>query len=271
MALACSACGPGPVPEAASRDGDAGAQELSLERISVLTSLPIFWNESSDIAASLSGDARAHWALAALDGAAGEVLALDTLSALEPGDVGRDVGRDVGGGGDLLVLAQPRALSASENLALDGWVRAGGAVLLFADPMLDAHSIFAPGDPRRPQDVALLSPILARWGLKLFFDPGQDPAERLVELPEGALPVRLSGHFAPVGTGGDSRAGEVRALRENAGRCRIEAQGLLAQCKIGKGQVLLVADAALFDDPVSDGPARTRLLHGLIARIAPGL
>ena len=49
-------------------------------------------------------------------------------------------------------------------------MRGGGRVLLFADPMLTRHSAFALGDRRRPQDVVLLSPILARWRLELQFD-----------------------------------------------------------------------------------------------------
>ena len=65
------------------------------------------------------------------------------------------------------MMIQPRPLSPQENVALDNWVAAGGRLLLFADPALTEDSAFAIGDRRRPQDVVLLSPILARWGLEL--------------------------------------------------------------------------------------------------------
>lgn len=269
LAGCCAACS-----DAASSDEglpaqDGAGQGQSFPQIAVFTSLPIFFGESDDIAASLLDEAPAHWALAALQDLAGEVRPLDTLAGLDRADGAR--------GADVLLLIQPRALSAGENLALDRWVRGGGALVLFADPMLDPHSIFAPGDPRRPRDVALLSPILARWGLELFYDAAQDPAERRVALPEGALPVRLAGHFAPLGTDGGGASGKrgdgapiaAQASGDGAGRCRFEAQGLIARCRIGKGRVLLVADASLFENPVADASGRAGLLQGLIARIAP--
>jgi hypothetical protein len=121
---------------------------------------------------------------------------------------------------------------AEENVALDGWVRAGGKALVFADPMLTQDSVFALGDKRRPQDVVLISPILGRWGLELRFDETQSAGLRK-NAGEGVL-VSLPGQFA-------SRPGGVDA------RCAIGPEGLIARCRIGKGRVLLVADAAVLE------------------------
>ncbi|MEE4453889.1 DUF4350 domain-containing protein [Novosphingobium resinovorum] len=219
--LLLAACGQGAAPR------PPGGEVIGL-----YSSLPIAWNESADIKGLLADDGAPHWALEALR-AQGRVVPLDTLAdargALPLPEDG------------LLVLAQPRPLTAQENVALDAWVRGGGRVLLFVDPMLTGHSLFAPGDPRRPQDIAMLSPILARWGLELEFDEGQPAGKRL----EGSIPVNLPGRFRVLGKSGGAsgKAGDVVA------RCRIEARGLLADCASGKGRVLAMADAAVLENP----------------------
>ena len=138
----------------------------------------------------------------------------------------------------LLVMAQPRALAPQENVALDDWVRRGGRLLLFADPLLTEESAFAFGDRRRPQDVVLLSPILARWGLRLEFDEGQPPGERLADLDGVTLPVNLPGQFQITVPGRG---------------CTLHAAGIAARCRIGKGRVLVLADAALLEKERNSG------------------
>lgn len=215
------------------------------------TSLPILWGESEDIGGFLGGDRQEHWALGPLR-AGSSLKVLDSLSdergalPLAPEDV--------------LVLAQPRPLSPDENVALDDWVNAGGRVLLFADPMLTAHSIFALGDARRPQDIALLSPILGRWGLLLEFDDAQQPGERRVKLAEGVVPVNLPGRFRPA-----ERAGL-------SARCSFEAGGLLADCKVGEGRVVALADAAFLEDSGEPAEAKDRaaVLRTLLRRASKG-
>jgi hypothetical protein len=158
----------------------------------------------------------------------------------------------------VLVLAQPRALTAQENVALDAWVQGGGRVLLFADPMLTAPTRFSPGDPRRPQDVALLSPILARWGLALEFDEAQPAGERRVGLREGALAVNLAGRWRKVGMNG-----------ETVGTCTIEALGLLADCRAGKGRIVALADAAVLENvpEFAENAHRADMFRALLARL----
>ncbi|MFD2135550.1 ABC transporter [Novosphingobium resinovorum] len=179
--LLLAACGQGAVPRPQGE-----------EVIGLYSSLPIAWNESKDIKGLLADDSAPHWALEILR-AQGRAIPLDTLANAQGGLPLPENG--------VLVLAQPRPLTAQENVALDAWVRGGGRVLLFVDPMLTVHSRFGPGDPRRPQDIAMLSPILARWGLQLQFDDTQEAGERL----EGGIPVNLAGRFKPLGKSGAAR------------------------------------------------------------------
>jgi len=219
--------------------------------IGLFTSLPILWRETGDVRELLASDAPPHWAQAVL-AARGALRPLDTL---DTGSVTGKPGTAPLKAGALLVMAQPRPLSPAENVALDRWVRAGGRVLLFADPMLTAHSDFLLGDARRPQDVVLLSPILTRWGLELRFDDEQPAGEHDATIWKITIPVDLPGSFAP---------------RGGARRCTFAGQGLAARCRVGRGEVIAIADAALLDDGVEAealGPRRAALdrLLGLLA------
>ncbi len=219
--------------------GERRASNAQAGPIGLFTTLPILWPEADDIGGLLHGEAQVHWAMRALR-TQGDVRALNTLFADPPPLAGFA----------LLVMAQPRALSPSENVALDDWVRRGGRVLLFADPMLTADTRFSLGDRRRPQDVVLLSPILARWGLRLEFDDAQPAGQRDIAVPGGSLPVNLPGTLAVAGA---------------ASKCRILAGGIAAQCRIGRGGALIIADAALFEPAIGDDARRRgRLLDALI-------
>lgn len=184
-----------------------------------MTTLPLFWVEAAGVDELLQATAAPGWVRETLE----------TSFVLEPLDTLESA---VLGGHDRLVLAQPRALSPAENVALDAWVRGGGRLLLFADPMLTRESRFAFGDKRRPQDVVLLSPILTHWGLALAFDPDQSEAERVVEVTNIAVPVALPGRLSVM----------------PGGQCKITGEGILARCRIGKGSVTVLADAAVLDN-----------------------
>lgn len=226
----------------------AGGRKAPRE-VALFTTLPILWAETPDLAGLLQDDAPPHWALAVLRRGGGQVVPLDTLLRL-PGDR------------RLLVIAQPRPLSPQENVELDRWVRAGGRVLLFADPLLTHHSAYPLGDRRRPQDVVLLSPILARWGLVLQFDEAQPQGEREAEAFGEALPVNLPGRFAQsVGQSGGKSGGKSG--------CDLSGDGLGALCRIGRGRVLALADAALLEsggDPLADA-RRSAALEGLLRQV----
>jgi hypothetical protein len=202
--------------------------------LGLFTSLPIWWGEANDMAARISAPQEPHWARAVLE-EGHRVVLLDTLLKPE-------------GFADL-IMAQPRPLEPQENVALDRWVRGGGHLLLFADPMLTWESRFALGDRRRPQDTVLLSPILGHWGLVLQFDAAQPDTAR--ENAGTGLPVRLAGTLV-ARPGGDAS-------------CRTEQVGLIAECRIGKGRALIVADCAMLE-PAKQTAGRARKLRALMGR-----
>jgi hypothetical protein len=220
--------------------GCANAGHARPSGIGLFTTLPILWPEAHDLKDLLRSDAPPHWALAVLQ-QHGTIKPIDSLLAQLKASPLQNVG--------LLVMAQPRPLSAQENVALDRWIRRGGRLLLFADPMLTEDSAFGIGDRRRPQDIVLLSPILARWGLRLEFDDSALPGEHLIKIPVGTLPVNLPGLVVVF----DPRRG-----------CRSFAAGVGASCRIGKGHVLLLADAALLEKARPIGPEGHRDVLGAL-------
>jgi hypothetical protein len=188
-------------------------------QLGLMGTIPIYWGEAAQFEDHINGAGEAHWARGQLEEQF-ELLPLATLNEASLAPLG------------YLLLAQPRALTPEENVALDGWVRGGGRLLLFADPMMTGHSRFALGDPRRPQDVTLLSPLLTHWNLPLFFDDAQPGEPRMVEVDDVAIPVRLAGRFVP---------------KDEGEGCVFAAEDVLARCRIGEGKVLVLADAAMLD------------------------
>lgn len=208
--------------------------------LGLMGTIPIYWGEAGGFDELIAGKAEPHWARAAL--AADYTLRpLDYLDA------------DSLAGLDYLLLAQPRALSGEENVALDAWVRAGGRLLLFADPMMTGHSRFSIGDRRRPMDVTLLSPILKHWGLTMEFAEDQPFGVRTLDDADLTVPVNLPGRFAPAAA---------------EGTCTLAAESVLARCAIGQGSATILADAAVLDLHEPD-PAAESALRGLV-RLAYG-
>jgi hypothetical protein len=145
-------------------------------------------------------------------------------------------------GARLLLLAQPRWLAPSELVAVDRWVRKGGRALILTDPQLEWPSDLPLGDIRRPPPVGLLKPLLDHWGLKIGARPiglgGWDQGNRRLVLP-------AAGRFIASGR-------DCRVMRFS-----------LADCRIGGGRALLIADADLMRDdvwmaPGPNGDARHR-------------
>lgn len=207
----------------AQRDGSL--PEARRQPLGLFTSLPLLWGEAPGVAELLATPPPPHWAKALLERRY-RLIALDTLHP--PANMA------------LLLVAQPRAFSPDENVALDRFVRRGGRVLLFADPLLTWDSAFTIGDRRRPQGTVLLSPILKRWGLDLRFDESQPSGVREI----AGIPVNLPGTLA---------LSPEQPAPTLATTCRIEAEGLLAKCRIGRGYALIVADAAVLEP---DGQTR---------------
>jgi hypothetical protein len=142
-----------------------------------------------------------------------------------------------------LLMAHPLAQPAEDLVALDAWVRGGGHVLLLADPMLEWPSSRALGDPLRPPPMFMDTGLLAHWGLRLDAPDERGPQER-----------KLDGHKILTDSPG-------RLI----GRCEIEAGGLVARCRIGKGRATIIADADFLDAERLGRPAN---LDALLAELA---
>jgi hypothetical protein len=135
----------------------------------------------------------------------------------------------------VLILAQPRALAPRELVQLDDWVRGGGKLLIFADPALAWESSYPLGDTRRPLFTSLLSPLFAHWGLDLVLPMDGAQANEVRRI--GALSVRMP-------TPGAWQVHDINA----APVCVIGSSMVIAECKIGSGRAVLVADADLLNE-----------------------
>lgn len=114
-------------------------------RIALLSSVPLQWGDA-DIAAIAQGKGQPDPLIARLSDA-GTISFVDSVAQIQAGRP------------DIALLIQPRALSPDEMVRLDKWVRAGGRLLLFADPALQWPSERKIGDPERPLFTSLLSPL----------------------------------------------------------------------------------------------------------------
>lgn len=202
--------------------------------LALMTSLPLVWSEGG-IEADLAKDAAPHPAFARLS-MFYDITPIDDLEVWLPKSK------------HMLLLAQPRAFTPRELVRLDKWVRQGGRVMILADPALQWGSLYPLGDKRRPLFTSMLSPLFAHWGMELVL-PLED------EVPAS---IRKIGVFniRTVTTG------EWLPKTSNAtDRCAILAMGLLADCRIGKGRAVLVADADFLDAAFWEGRGM-RILTG---------
>ena len=203
-------------------------------QLGLMTSLPLVWSEGG-IEADLAKDATAHPAFTRLS-AHFDITPIDDVEAWVPKPK------------QMLLLAQPRAFAPRELIWIDNWVRQGGLVLILADPALQWGSLYPLGDKRRPLFTSMLSPLLAHWGVELVL-PLED---------EGPASMRKIGVFN-IRT---VTPGEWLPKKSNAkSSCAILAKGLLADCQIGKGRAVLVADADFLDAAFWEGRGM-RILTG---------
>lgn len=142
--------------------------------------------------------------------------------------------------GKLLLMAHPPAQTAENLVALDTWVRRGGRVLLLADPLLEWPSARPLGDPLRPSPTFPDTGLLSHWGLRLL-----GPKRR------GRAARQVAGYQVTTVSPGSL-----------IGRCAISADRFVADCRVGKGRAVIVADADFLNVAEVDGP------HNLDALIA---
>ena len=152
----------------------------------------------------------------------------------------------------LLFIIQPQALAPDELVALDDWVRAGGHVLMLADPDLRRSSSLPKGDARQPPSSTLLLPLLAHWGLTLVPDPPGAPL-RMIRSADGLVPAPGSGRWI-----------------SQSPDCMVTA-AVIARCTLGKGVAVSVADAdfAISAKDSATQEAAQRLIDQLLEGLAP--
>lgn len=245
LALAAAGCERAPAAPAAPAAAETGGAR---ERLGLITSLPLYWPLGAGVEEIAAGRAAPPWQRAALE----QDYTLEPLDSLAPipGLGAGAPATDPLAGMERLAVIQPRGLSPEDNVALDRWVRAGGHLLLALDPALTGEYDMALGDPRRPADSALIPAVVARWGLAVRFDEAQADGVAMRTIPGAALPLAL--------------AGEVTITDPKAAACVLLAEGAAARCQVGKGQVTLIADAALFEhrELAGDDDLRLRSLVG---------
>lgn len=194
--------------------------------LGLMSTLPLQWSEGG-IEADLSADAKPHPAYVRLQERY-DVRPLDSFHDLDKRPLA------------LMLLAQPGALAPAELVNLDNWVRGGGRLLILADPALQWGSLYPLGDKRRPLFTSLLSPLFGHWGLELVLPMSDQQAIAIREVDGLNIRTQTLGEWLP-------KPGKVTA------NCQIAAHRLLADCRVGKGRALLLADADLLDSVYWEG------------------
>ena len=192
----------------------------------LLTSLPLVFGEGFDLSSAGSP------ALKALQ----TRYRVAPISVSSPGELAH---------GRLLLMAHPRAQPAEDLVALDAWVRAGGRVLLLADPMLEWPSQRPLGDPTALPPMFMDTGLLGHWGLRL-------------DAPDRRGPVLRSLAGYRILTPSPGRL---------SGKCSISADALVADCQVGRGRAVVVADAD-FLDAGKLGPEARNNLDALLRELA---
>ena len=146
----------------------------------------------------------------------------------------------------LLLMAQPRAQTAEALVDLDAWVRAGGRLLLLADPALDWPSERPLGDRLRPPPGFADTGLLAHWGVALSPPTRRGPVIETV----GARQISYSS------------PGQLSSTD-----CALDGRATIARCAIGRGRVTIIADADLLN-PDEGGAEAAANLDFIMAELA---
>jgi gliding motility-associatede transport system auxiliary component len=147
---------------------------------------------------------------------------LFNLHTLEP--TATSIGPDV----RVLVLVDPKSLSAATQFAIDQYALRGGHLLVFVDP--DAEAAQPAGGPMESMDRAShLKRLLSAWGVG--FDPGEVIADRghalTVAMREGEPPVE---HLGILGLDGSSLS-QSDVITAGLSNVNVETAGYLTPIK----------------------------------------
>lgn len=223
----------------------AANEGAAKEKVLLMTSLPLIWGEGASMEDVLAGNA-APAAIYKAWQERYEIEAVDSFEGLEASDA------------DIVILAQPRAMAPADLASFDEWVRAGGRALILTDPMLVWPSELALGDKRRPLATGLLSPLLKHWGIEMLA-PDEDSA--------GGVAMGFDDY--DVQTAG---VGTFAKLAPN-GECKLINKDVMARCRIGEGQAIVVADAdflnqELWGDEAPNKSGAVRLTDNLLKEMS---
>lgn len=128
----------------------------------------------------------------------------------------------------LLLMAQPRAQPAEVLVQLDAWVRGGGRVLVLADPALQWPSDRPLGDMLRPPMAFPDTGLLLHWGLRL--DAPDSIGRKDINASSQRIETDSPGTLVATGPA-----------------CAVVPPGLAADCTVGKGKAIVIADADFLD------------------------
>jgi len=215
------------------RDCCAYREEREKQPLGLMTSLPLYWPLGAGIEEIASGRTELPWQRQVLERRF-HPIPLDTLTSI-PALSPDEPDTDPLAGLEYLAVIQPRGLSPADNVALDEWVRAGGRLLLVLDPMLTGEYDMPLGDPRRPNDTALVPPVVARWGLSISYAEDTQ-SDRDLRGNDDQFLSQVSAY------------GEISTTDAVQTRCEIAESQVVAICEVGAGRVTLYADAAIFED-----------------------
>lgn len=161
---------------------------------------------------------------------------------------------------DLLLLAQTRAYTPEEYVALDDWVQSGGALLILSDAALQWHSEYSLGDKRRPLFTSLLSPLFSHWGLEQILLI-EDPEEHIITMGDYDISTVTPGEWIKKEAQNNKEAGNGKL------RCSISANKFEADCSIGKGRVILIADSDFIHEDFWHGFGQSDNVSYLLDRL----
>ena len=118
--------------------------------------------------------------------------------------------------------------------------------MIMADPALQWDSEYPLGDKRRPLFTSMLSPLFGHWGLELVLPIGDDAGSA-----DGKI-IKKIGEWSvqTVTAGAWQRTGSKSAANDD---CALGHGGFVAECKIGRGTAVLIADADLLDPELWQG------------------
>ncbi len=199
----------------------APARSGTTPRLAIVSGVPIEWSGPADMTAILDNSAQQSPLLPAF-AARFSVVQPDVIDAARLKGV------------DVLLLAHPRALQPAELVAIDRWVRDGGRALILADALLSWPPDYPLGDRRNPPITSLLTPMLGHWGLAL--DPPASDGDDVFMAGGSRVHALSTGRFHT--TGRD---------------CAIALAGRSAECRLGRGRAVLIADADLLNPVLWSG------------------